>query len=65
MKMANNYYEFEVVLAGFGETPEKAWVNAVNSFCDDPGDWPEPSHVEATREWEKRLCEMDAGRNDD
>ena len=30
-------YEFEVVLHGYGETPEEAWEEAVEGFSMDSG----------------------------
>ena len=32
-----NRYEFTVVIAGYGEIPEEAWVEAVEGFMQDPG----------------------------
>ena len=33
-----NKYEFTVTLAGYGNSPEDAWNDAVESFCGDPGE---------------------------
>ena len=34
-----NRYEFKVTLAGYGETPEEAWQDAIEGFYDDPGSY--------------------------
>jgi len=34
-------YEFELCLAGEGDTPEEAWESAVENFMMDPGCPPE------------------------
>ncbi len=31
------HYEFEVVLSGYGETPEEAWDQAIEGFSMEPG----------------------------
>lgn len=34
-------YEFQITIAGEGDTPEEAWGNAVEAFQCDPGAAPE------------------------
>lgn len=34
-------YEFQITLVGEGDTPEKAWQDAIESFESDPGPAPE------------------------
>ena len=40
--MAFGRYEFRIVLAGYGDSPEKAWDDATESFAQDPGPCPCP-----------------------
>jgi len=35
--METKRYEFTVRLCGHGDTPEQAWIDAVESFGLDPG----------------------------
>ena len=37
--MKTNTYLFKLTLGGDGATPEEAWNDATESFCQDPGDW--------------------------
>lgn len=34
-------HEFTITLAGYGDTPDKSWQDAVEEFCSDPGPTPE------------------------
>ncbi len=31
-------YEFKVTLSGTGDNEAEAWEDAIDHFCDDPGD---------------------------
>lgn len=43
-------HEFTITLAGYGETPEEAWQDAVEHFSDDPGSTPEEYTTEDIEE---------------
>ena len=34
-------YEFTITLAGYGETPDEAWLDATLKFSLDPGSTPD------------------------
>jgi hypothetical protein len=51
-------YEFTVTLSGEGDTEEEAWLDAVNAFCDDPGEPPDDATLEDNDE-EPSLAEQD------
>ena len=40
-------YHFKIILAGGGESPEEAWNDAIEGFCQDPGATPEDYEFEA------------------
>lgn len=39
-------YEFTITLAGYGDTPDEAWENAVEGFSLDSGETPDEYTVE-------------------
>jgi hypothetical protein len=41
MKESEKRYEFNLIIAGHGETPDEAWEAALESFVQDPGTTPE------------------------
>lgn len=46
--MADKRFVFTVELGGFGPTEQDAWIDAVEQFCQDPG---EP--LTSIEEWEE------------
>jgi len=44
-----NHYEFEVVLSGYGETPEEAWDEAIEGFSMEPGTFDEGDILTVTK----------------
>jgi hypothetical protein len=43
-------YEFKVTLAGSGDNPDEAWLDAVEGFTQDPGPTPEPEDIQEIEE---------------
>jgi len=43
---------FPIELNGLGETPEQAWMDAVEGFCQDDGGCPEEYRMEKDEEEE-------------
>lgn len=52
-------YLFNIQLAGEGDTPEDAWVDAINAFAADPGATPENYEKNGPR----ADCGIDGGRH--
>lgn len=52
MKKKFGIYHFKVTLAGGGTSPEEAWNDAVEGFCQDPGCTPEKDEYEFEEEVE-------------
>ena len=48
--MANNKYEFTLVLIGFGNDADAAWEDAVSQFAIEPGPTPDNPTVEPNEE---------------
>jgi hypothetical protein len=38
-------YEFAIILAGYGDDPEKAWIDACENFESDWGSAPEEYEI--------------------
>jgi len=44
-------YEFPIILSGYGETPDEAWLDATTQFSLEPGSTPD-DYTEETEDEE-------------
>ena len=46
----HKFYELDICLNGYGKTPDEAWQDAIEGFCQEPGATPDKSEYKIVGE---------------